>query len=223
MSTASKWMQDAMKLAESVIEAGEGDLTEMGEFPDVEFKVSLISPALRGHELELTWDCRSMRYIKLHIWLFNTINKLHDSWMGYSLHSVPTSVYGNDTVPIPNLPHHVIQTIHLISPLSSNPPHPPHRSKHNHRAIRYICSGHWLVPKRPKRPTKRWQLPPRHRRLISLSRLVLPQEGSGWGLHLRQDVLWDQGRHQDGRARHQDRRNSDQPRQSSHAVYKSIM
>ena len=40
MSTASSWMQDAMKLANSVIEAGEGDLTEMGEFPDVEFKVS---------------------------------------------------------------------------------------------------------------------------------------------------------------------------------------
>ena len=40
MSTASGWMQEAMRLAESVIEAGEGDLTEMGEFPDVEFKVS---------------------------------------------------------------------------------------------------------------------------------------------------------------------------------------
>jgi hypothetical protein len=40
MSRASGWMQDALRLAESVIEAGEGDLTEMGEFPDVEFKVS---------------------------------------------------------------------------------------------------------------------------------------------------------------------------------------
>lgn len=44
MSTASSWMQDAMKLANSVIEAGEGDLTEMGEFSDVEFKVSPVPP-----------------------------------------------------------------------------------------------------------------------------------------------------------------------------------
>lgn len=40
MSTAARWMQDALELADSVIEAGEGDLTEMGEFPDVEYKVS---------------------------------------------------------------------------------------------------------------------------------------------------------------------------------------
>lgn len=40
MSAADQWMNDALALAESVIEAGEGDLTEMGEFPDVEYKVS---------------------------------------------------------------------------------------------------------------------------------------------------------------------------------------
>lgn len=50
MSTASEWMKDAMKLAESVIEAGEGDLTEMGEFPDVEFKVSHSPEIMRANE-----------------------------------------------------------------------------------------------------------------------------------------------------------------------------
>lgn len=45
MATASQWMQDALDMAEGVIEAGEGDLTEMGEFPDVEYKVSHIRAA----------------------------------------------------------------------------------------------------------------------------------------------------------------------------------
>jgi hypothetical protein len=33
------WMVDALRLAEEVIESGEGDLLEMGDFHDVEYKV----------------------------------------------------------------------------------------------------------------------------------------------------------------------------------------
>lgn len=130
-------------------------------------------------ERKLTLDLRLMRYIRLHIWLYSTINKPHGSSMVSSLHSAPTSAHANDTVtPIhPRRQHHVIQTIHQISPHSSNPPHHPRRSNPHPREIRYTCSGHWLVLKLPKLPTKRWQLPPRLRRLILVSRPVLPRGG----------------------------------------------
>lgn len=38
-STAEAWMQDAMKLADGIIEDGDGDLNSVGEFADVEYKV----------------------------------------------------------------------------------------------------------------------------------------------------------------------------------------
>ena len=38
--TNAGWMTDALQIAEGIIAEGEGDLTKMGEFEDVEFKVS---------------------------------------------------------------------------------------------------------------------------------------------------------------------------------------
>jgi hypothetical protein len=40
MTTAPGWMADALKVANAVIAQGEGDLSAMGEFTDVEYKVS---------------------------------------------------------------------------------------------------------------------------------------------------------------------------------------
>lgn len=40
LSSSESWMGQALQLAEDVIESGEGDLLEMGEFHDVEYKVS---------------------------------------------------------------------------------------------------------------------------------------------------------------------------------------
>jgi len=37
--TEAGWMTDALQIAEDVLAKGEGDLTKMGEFEDVEFKV----------------------------------------------------------------------------------------------------------------------------------------------------------------------------------------
>ncbi|KAK4689186.1 kinetochore protein Mis13/DSN1, partial [Tremellales sp. Uapishka_1] len=42
MVTAEGWMQDAMTLAQAVIDQGEGDLSSMGEFADVEYKVDTL-------------------------------------------------------------------------------------------------------------------------------------------------------------------------------------
>jgi hypothetical protein len=38
--TGTGWMEDALKLADGILAEGDGDLTKMGEFEDVEFKVS---------------------------------------------------------------------------------------------------------------------------------------------------------------------------------------
>lgn len=40
MTSAPGWMADALKVANAVIAEGEGDLSAMGEFTDVEYKVS---------------------------------------------------------------------------------------------------------------------------------------------------------------------------------------
>jgi hypothetical protein len=40
MSTADGWMNEALILAEEIIGGGDGGLMDMGEFHDVEFKVS---------------------------------------------------------------------------------------------------------------------------------------------------------------------------------------
>lgn len=47
-SRAEQWMKDALGLAQGILAEGEGDLSAMGEFADVEYKVSLQhSPRLR--------------------------------------------------------------------------------------------------------------------------------------------------------------------------------
>jgi hypothetical protein len=50
MSNAPGWMADALKVANAVIARGEGDLSSMGEFADVEYKVG---GALRNSGLGL--------------------------------------------------------------------------------------------------------------------------------------------------------------------------
>jgi kinetochore protein Mis13/DSN1 len=39
--TNAGWMTDALQIADGILAEGEGDLTKMGEFEDVEFKVSI--------------------------------------------------------------------------------------------------------------------------------------------------------------------------------------
>lgn len=48
MSTAHEWMQQAFELADGIIAEGDGDLSNMGEFADVEYKVGLMTKRRMG-------------------------------------------------------------------------------------------------------------------------------------------------------------------------------
>jgi hypothetical protein len=58
LSSAETWMQDALKLAEEIIADGDGDLTSVGEFADVEYKVG------RAFDCRLRY-CRAQDRFKL--------------------------------------------------------------------------------------------------------------------------------------------------------------
>jgi hypothetical protein len=62
MSNAPTWMAHALKVANKVIEQGEGDLSAMGEFADVECKVGVSSGGCvvpRSWVEEWAWRPRS--------------------------------------------------------------------------------------------------------------------------------------------------------------------
>jgi hypothetical protein len=56
---ADSWMGDALALAEEVRSAGEGDLLEMGEFHDVEYKVSPLLCSVLDQSFYGIWEARS--------------------------------------------------------------------------------------------------------------------------------------------------------------------
>ena len=85
------WMTDALKVADGIIAEGEGDLTKMGEFEDVEFKVG------RRKNNECTADSRWTLYSDRLMSPCSTRGRLNGSSTASSRHSLPTYADGNGT------------------------------------------------------------------------------------------------------------------------------
>ncbi|WVF67485.1 hypothetical protein IAT40_002241 [Kwoniella sp. CBS 6097] len=60
MSKADDWVKETMRFAEGVIAQGEGDLSEVGEFADVEYKVDTL---LQSSHVALQYALQSSRFL----------------------------------------------------------------------------------------------------------------------------------------------------------------
>lgn len=217
LSTASLWMQDALRLADEVIAAGEGDLTAMGEFPDVEYKVCRMFLSCsgcrtswvtaHGKTSKLNMVYRWTRYIRARTLRCNSRNR-HHAISTVSLLPFPTisaiaiAVVSARARAAMQRRSRMIQ-ICQTSPRSYPPLRPAQVRQHHVIAIPSTCSAHWPVPTRPAFPKRQSLLLPPSSPPIWASRPVPRRprraDHSKWALH--PVVRWQRGRHRDGRAR----------------------
>ena len=149
------WMTDALEIADGILAEGEGDLTKMGEFEDVEYKVSKMPWWNKGRTLTV----RSIPCSARLILPFNTRGKHSASWMAYSLPLQSICEIGNE----PDFPRRSLQAKARVPILlcCSLPPLPPSLSQRLQQQVlrqdktQCPCYEHLLLPIRGRRTTKR--------------------------------------------------------------------
>lgn len=86
------WLTDALRVADEIIAEGEGDLTKMGEFDDVEFKVGLVGYWRGVHADDRSTRCSARRMSRC-----NTRGRLNVFSTESSRRSRPTCAGENGT------------------------------------------------------------------------------------------------------------------------------
>ena len=157
MMDAEPWLIQAVALADALIEEGEGELADKGEFADVEFKVCHFfwSCDRMQHEQKEHWRdaelmCRLTCSIKQQMPLCNIpLKRLASSTVSLPLYLEISRLHHRA---YPHLPLEAIQTAQTQYHCSTPPPPPfPPAQPYNPDQrrpdrTRSTCSAHWQLP-----------------------------------------------------------------------------
>jgi hypothetical protein len=146
------WMTDALRIADEIIAEGDGDLTKMGEFEDVEFKVGALVWA--GYAADRRWTrCSARRMSPCNTRgrrnAFSTVSSRRlrptcedGNGMGCRPHCRQEKAMGRTRSPCWQLRPH------------RRPRRPPLRG-HRAKRIRCSCSALWRLRTRRRKTTRR--------------------------------------------------------------------